>query len=117
MGKAAAVIILITVLVAALVAAVAGLATAARALQRYRWSRAVQQARWESCTEIVGPNTVLVSVRRVARLGRRREELPGSEFAPTRIQISGLGDPTLTEAEGRAQQQADINNTIGLGRG
>lgn len=113
MGKAAALVFLIVVLIAVGCSFVGSMMAAARAVKRKRWQNAIQQARWEPYTRVLGPNEVEVSVCRVARLGGRHEVLPGSAFAPTRIQITDVGDPALIEALSKAQQQADTNNTLG----
>lgn len=109
MGKtvAAALILILVVLVIW-----TGVAVAVKAIQAARWQRALRQAKWVPHVEITGPREVTVSVRRVASLGRRREVL--SEFAPEVIQITGLGDPRLTEAMTVAGEQAILNNAVNL---
>lgn len=110
MGKAAAAGLLFVIVV---LIVWTGAAVAVKSIQAARWQRALQRAKWVPHTEMVGPHEAEVSVRRVARLGRRQEIL--NEFAPVTVHIEHPGDPRLFEALTLAAEQASINNAVNLG--
>lgn len=109
MGKALAVTVLLILLVLVVWLAVTVLCRFANLLL---WERAKGQAKWETHTEMSGLYEASVTVRQVATLPWRREVLHA--FPPEVVQIAGLGDPKLLEAQGRAEQQASDNNMVGL---
>jgi hypothetical protein len=111
MGKAAAVTVLGILMILVVWAFVT---VVCRAVYGALWQRAVRTAQWKSHVEMTGSHEATVTVRRVARLGWRQKVL--QEFAPEDIRVDTLGDSVLLEAVARADEQADLNNRIGLGR-
>jgi hypothetical protein len=110
MGKAIAVTVIF--IIVCLIAYVAVTAIA-QAIYRALWRRAKRQAKWEPYAEMTGAQEASVTVRRVAKLFGRREKL--AEFDPVRITVNSLADPRLLEAYSKAEEQAQINNTVRLG--
>ena len=110
MGKA--VVVGITLIIVLLVAWVVVEITA-KAIYRALWRRAKRRAKWEPYAEMTGAQEASVSVRRVAKLFGRREKL--AEFDAERVQVSNLADPRLLDAYSKAEEQAQINNTVKLG--
>lgn len=109
MGKAVAIVVVL--IVACLIIWTTALVIV-QVVYRTLWRHAKRAARWEPHTEMVGNYTAAVTVRRVAKVFGTTKVL--AQFDPELISITGLGDPRLLDACARAQEQADINNAVGL---
>lgn len=81
-----------------------------------RWELARRRARWEEHTEIGrdcaedGTPIAVVTIRLMARRGRRSEELDYQLVAL--VPVHEVADPALLDAQGKAVQLAEVRNSI-----
>lgn len=116
MGKAAAIAALLVVL---FVCGYLGAALVYRLVcdsRARRWALARRRARWEPHTEMSrdcaddGTPIALVTVRLMARWGRRSEELDYQLVAT--VPVHEVAEPALLDAQGKAIQAAEVRNGI-----
>lgn len=116
MGKAVAIVLLLALVGIAVLCAVLVILHVRDNVSAQRWARAKLRARWEEHTTMSrdcaedGTPIAVVTVRLVARLGRRSEELDYVVIAT--VPVAEVNDPALLDARAKAMTAADVRNGI-----